>query len=276
VVAAALGAVAATALTPAGPIGVLYPLRYVSGGTWWLTYVQEWQSPDFHEPTNLALMAIVVMLALNGGRASPGWLNLVSIVGVVMALLAVRNSAVAAVFAVPPLALGLEDRLRTWRGPRRAARSDAQIRRRAMEAMLTVVVVVGTLAITVPRAPRIEPDAERFPVAGVDVLRNELPDARVFAEYGWAGYVIAELHPTGGLVFIDGRADMYAESIMFTYSDVRAALGDWRDELDRYGVDAILLPPAAPLVHAAAEEAGWCRAHADAQSVLLLRVCRGS
>ena len=42
---AALGCVAAGMVTPAGPIGLLYPLRYVDSGDWGLANIQEWQSP---------------------------------------------------------------------------------------------------------------------------------------------------------------------------------------------------------------------------------------
>jgi hypothetical protein len=56
-------------LTPAGPLGVLYPLRY--GQEWGLANIQEWQSPDFHAPAHWPLMALIVALTLNGGRVTP-------------------------------------------------------------------------------------------------------------------------------------------------------------------------------------------------------------
>lgn len=272
--AGALGAVAATALTPAGPIGVLYPLRYVNAGDWGLSNIAEWQSPDFHEPAHLALLALIVGLGLNGGRATPGWLVLLSWVGVAMSLLALRNAPVAAVLALPALAFGLEDRLAARRRVRRARSTSVQLGRRVMELALTGVVVAAALVISLPRSPGVRADPERFPVAGTDALMAAKPDARVLAEYGWGGYVISQLHPTGGRVFVDGRNDMYDESILETYSDLRAAEDGWRAELEAWDVEAILFPPDAPLVRGFAQDDGWCEAYADEQQVLLLRTCQ--
>jgi hypothetical protein len=261
-----------SSLTPAGPAGLLYPLRYIDAGDWGLANIQEWQSPDFHEPAHLALMALIVLVGLNGGRATPGWLVLLSWTGVAMALLALRNAPVAAVLAMPTLALGLQDRLSTWRSRRlRERRPSIQLTRRLMEVTLVLIVVSSALVITLPRSPGVDPDPERFPVVGVERLRAAQPDARTFAEYGWGGYVISRIFPDGGRVFVDGRNDMYDESILETYTAVRAAEDDWREELDRREVDAILLPPSAPLVRGFAQDAGWCEAYRDARQVLLLR-----
>lgn len=272
---AALGAIAATALTPAGPEGVLYPLRYVDAGDWGLANIAEWQSPDFHEPAHLALLALIVVLGLNGGRATPGWLVMLSWVGVAMALVALRNAPIAAVLAVPAIALGVHDRWAARRagGPPRQRPYRIQRARRAMEATLAAVVIGAALVITLPRSPGLAADPARFPVSGADVLAERLPDARVLAEYGWGGYVIHRLYPTGGRVFIDGRNDMYDQAILESYSAIRAAEDGWRDELDAWAVDAVLLPPSAPLVRALEQDEAWCEAYRDELQVLLLRGC---
>ena len=88
-VAAVALAFAGAMVTPAGPLGVLYPLRYSQ--EWGLAHIQEWQSPDFHEAAHWPLLVLVIGLMLNGGRATPGWLQTVAYVGVVMALVALRN-----------------------------------------------------------------------------------------------------------------------------------------------------------------------------------------
>ena len=67
-----LAAFVASSLTPAGPAGLLYPLRYVDAGDWGLRHIAEWQSPNFHDPVQLGLLALIVALLLNGMRATPG------------------------------------------------------------------------------------------------------------------------------------------------------------------------------------------------------------
>lgn len=270
--AGAVAAVAATALTPAGLPGLLYPLRYINAGDWGLANIREWQSPNFHDPVHLGLLALIVFVLLNGGRATPAWLALISWVGIVMALLAVRNAPIAALFALPPLALGIGDRLRHRRVARPSS-ARVQVGRRLLEAGLAAVVLIGALVITLPGSPGLAPDPERFPVGASSRLLELDPDARTFAEYGWGGYAISRLYPEGGRVFVDGRNDMYDDTILETYSSMRAAEAGWEDELTNWRVDAILLPPDAPLVDAASDAGEWCEAARDEVAVLLLASC---
>ncbi len=274
VTAATAGAVAASMVTPAGPIGLLYPLRYIQPGNWGLANIAEWQSPSFHEPAHWAFLAIIILVGLNAGRRTPGWLVMLSWVGIAMGLAAERNIPIAAVFGLPTLALGLEDRLvapRTPRwGPSRA------LGRRVLEIGAALLVVGGTFAFAVPRDLAAEIDgqiAQRFPVAAVDRLLQVDPNARVFAEYGWGGYVISRMYGSGGRVFVDGRSDMYSQRILDDYTAIRDADPGWQELVAQYGVEAILLKPDATLARGPAVDAGWCQEYWDPTQVLLLRSC---
>ena len=112
--------------------------------------------------------------------------------------------------------------------------------------------------------------AATFPVEALDELVAVHPDARLLVDYDRSGYAIHRLHPHGGRVFIDGRSDMYPRAIFEDYLRLREADNSWQQRLDGYEVEAILLPPQTPLLKAA-EAAGWCTAHRDQRSVLLLR-----
>ena len=279
VVAGVAGCFLASMVTPAGPAGILYPLRYVDGGDWGLANIQEWQSPDFHEPAHLALLGLIVAVGLNAGRATPGWLVMLSWVGLAMALISLRNAPIAAVFCLPTLALGLEARLRArdaTRPPRRPRRESIAVGRRLLEIGAALVVVVGSLGVLVPPVlgTGLERNIdERFPVAAMDLLVETNPDARVLADYGWGGYVISRIYPTGGRVFVDGRNDMYDQSILEEYDAVKDADPDWQEIVDRWNVDAILLSPMTTLTRGPAEQAGWCQAYRDEIQVLYLRTC---
>jgi hypothetical protein len=275
---AAAGAIGASMVTPAGPIGILYPLRYVGVGDWGLANIQEWQSPNFHEPAHLAFLALIVAVGLNGGRNTPGWLVALSWIGIAVGLLALRNIPVAGVFCMPTLALGLEARLSERSGKRttRPISPSRALGRRVMELTTALVVVVGSMAILIPRplTAAINQDiAERFPVAAVDRLLRIRPNANVFAEYGWGGYVIYRMFATGGRVFVDGRNDMYSQQVLEDYSAIRDADPGWHTLTDRYGVEAILLPPETTLTRGPAVSAGWCEVYRDATQVLYLPTC---
>lgn len=268
-------AVAGATLTPAGPAGVLYPLRYSQ--EWGLANIQEWQSPDFHSPAHWPLIGLILALILNGGRATPGWLQMTAYVGIVMALVALRNAPVAAVLAVPTLALGLEDRLHSWRGAKRPAAPRAAFPRRLMEGIAAVAVGVGALLIFLPPGLRTDVRDQQseagFPVEAADLLEEQHPTIRVVPEYGWGGYLIYRLYEQGGRVFVDGRNDMYDERILDDYTTISLADPGWEELVDDYGAEALLFPPTRPITKGLAQAAGWCEAYRDASSVLLLRSC---
>jgi hypothetical protein len=279
VVGTLLGVIGASMLTPAGPIGILYPLRYVDSGDWGLANIAEWQSPNFHEPAHMGFLLMIVLLGLNGGRSTPGWLVALSWVGVAMGLLALRNAPIAAVFAMPTLVMGLEARLRARDEARRQRRPMAPSRalgRRVLELVTALVIALGSVAVLVPRDMNAAIDKSldtRFPVAGADALARVFPDANVFAEYGWGGYVIWRLHDRGGHVFVDGRNDMYSQQVLEDYSAIRAADPDWQELAAKYDVQAILLPPETTLTRGPAKDAGWCEVYRDDEQVLYLKTC---
>ena len=265
----ALAALAASMLTPAGPAGILYPLRYLEPSDWGLANIQEWQSPDFHDPANLGLMMLLVGLLLVAARARPGWLVVTAVGGAALALLSVRNGPVAAVIALPVIASGLDAMLPA--SPRR--RPAAARARRLMEVAVAVVLAVAAAALLLPRAGTWSDTLRRsFPVAGADELARADPDAQLLAEYGWGGYLIGRLWDGGARLFIDGRNDMYPDAVLADYSTLRAAGEGWAALIDEYGVTAILMPPAAPIVEAAMTS-GWCEAYRDEVQVLLLPMC---
>ena len=282
VLAGSVGCALASMVTPAGPIGILYPLRYIDGGDWGLANIQEWQSPNFHEPAHLALMGMIVAVGLNGGRRTPGWLVMLSWIGIALSLIALRNAPIAAVFCLPTLALGLESRLadRGWPQPARGPRSARMmIGRRFIELTAAVAIVIGSAIVLVPPilGSGIDDNIEKsFPVAAVDVLLREDPDARVLADYGWGGYVISRMYPYGGRVFVDGRNDMYDQEILEAYDSVKNADPGWEAIIDRYGVDALLLSPLTTVTRGPAESAGWCEAYRDEMQVLYRRTCEGA
>lgn len=270
VVGASLLAVVASMLTPAGPEGLLYPLRYVDAGDWGLANIQEWQSPDFHNVAHWPFLALIIALIASGGRGAPGWMVALTWITVAMGLISLRNVPIAVVAAVPVLAMGIHARLPAAR----ALSARVATRRRLMEAAVAVMTIAAALVILVPRDPAAasaDAVAEKYPSRAIDLLAERNPDARVLAEYGWGGYVISRLYDTGGRVFVDGRNDMYGDELLEQYSTVRSAEDGWEAIVAKYRVEALLFPPTVPIVRGFAQDAGWCEAFRDDVQVLLLR-----
>jgi hypothetical protein len=272
VVTVLVACVLATMLTPAGPAGLLYPLRYLEPGDWGLRHIAEWQPPSVTDARNLGLALVIVVLGATRLRGTPAWLVAATLLGVAGALLAVRNAPLAAIVAVPGLAYGLAA-LRPGRTPR-AARPSVARARRFMEAGVAIL-VLGAAAVVLPGVRGLSGDRVipvRFPVAATAVLERVAPRTDVLTEYDWGGYLIHRLHDAGTRVFVDGRNDMYDERILDDYLRIRNAAEGWQELAQGYGVEAILLPPSAAVTDTAAAE-GWCEIHRDAVAVLLLRSC---
>ena len=261
---------AATMVTPAGPAGLLYPLRYIEPGDWGLAHIAEWQSPDFRDPRSIGLLLVLATLVVTVAARQAGWLRLTVVAAVVGALLAVRNAPILAVAAIPSIVAGLRSR---WPASRPSSPATATSRRVLEIGLAAILVVVAAFAIPGIRTLRGETAiAASFPVGAVDTLQQRQPDANVLAEYQWGGYLIYRLHDEGGRVFVDGRNDMYDQQILDDYLRIRNAADGWEELVRDYGVEAIILPPEAAVV-SAATASDWCLAYEDAVAVLILPSC---
>lgn len=261
-----VGATVASVVTPAGLAGLLYPLRYLRQDDWGTAFIAEWQAIDVTDPRQWGVIALIIAAVLLIRQLRLDWVTTIGAAGILGALVAVRNGPIAMVTGIPMLALALE----RWLTHRRSVREPSartQRRRRIAEALTAAVVIVAIIVI-LPGAAA-DSEGQTFPTEAFDRLREVDPDARLLVDYDWAGYAIHRVYDDGGRVFIDGRSDMYPRAIFEAYLELRDAKDDWQELLDEYGVQAILLRPSAPLV-GAAQTVGWCEAHADAGSVLLL------
>lgn len=258
-----LGGTVASTLTPAGPGGLLYPLRYLRQDDWGTSFIAEWQSADFTDPRQWGVAFLIIAVVVLGRRGAPGWLTAVAAVGLVGALVAVRNAPLAVVMTMPMLAVALNSRLRP-----RVPRSVVSARqRRILELGLAAVVIVAILVVLPPAVSRDEEEA--FPSAAMDRLVAADPDVRALVDYDWGGWAIHRLHGSGGSVFIDGRSDMYPRDIFEEYLAIRGARPGWQSIAAKRNVEAIMLPVSAPLASADARS-GWCEAFRDERAVLLL------
>ena len=265
-----------TLFTPEGPALLLYPLRYVDAGDWGMANITEWQSPDFHDPAHWPLLGFMAAAAIFGRWRVPWWMTIICYLGIAMTLLALRNGAVAAIIGAPAIAVGIDSALRDWRPTPREHSPRMARRRRILELVMGAVVAVAGFVIFMPRDPALatQQSIEReLPVQGVQVLKDRIPDGRILAWYGWGGYVGGHMYDLGGRVFVDGRNDMYDQSILEDYNRVRGADEGWEAIADRYDVDALLFPPNEPIAKGPADSAGWCEAYRDDNEVLFLRSC---
>jgi len=121
-----------------------------------------------------------------------------------------------------------------------------------------------------PNAPakcRAEYDAAHYPAKAIELLRKAGSADTLFTDDAWGGYLIYRLYPAN-IVFIDGRSDFYGSSFNEKYLDVMIVHYDWEKNLDRYHVNAILLPVETPLAATLKESPRWRTTYDDGVAIL--------
>ncbi len=89
----------------------------------------------------------------------------------------------------------------------------------------------------------------------------------IFTHDEWGDYLIYRLFPKTK-VFVDGRSDFYGTKFNEQYVNVMDVKYDWSKTLDRYRVDAVLLPVNAPLASTLKESRKWRPVYDDGVAIV--------
>jgi hypothetical protein len=267
--------VACLAVIPINPNGFQlyrYPFQTLQSRTI-VNYIVEWASANFHsadfKPFLGLLLLTWLVVGLSRKRLSPTQILLL-LATAYGGLSAARHIPIFVLVAVPILAEGLEGlaERRHWFSPaEEASLPPAKL-------AVNLVLVLAVCALTILRFHQVirnqgAGEAENFPTAATEFLIREHPPAPVFNYYDWGGYFIAKLYPQYR-VFIDGRTDLYG-TLMDTFSDTARGEGNWRDGLQKYHVQTVVVPPASGLASLLRLDAGWKNAFEDKQAVVFVR-----
>ena len=270
---------AAICVNPSGTQMYLYPLNTVSAKVF-MRYVEEWKSPDFHQPhfqaVLILLLATFFFLAISNKRERPGRLLLLLATSFAMLRFG-RNVPFFSLVATPLLAEHLWEwvkgqpwasRLTAFTETSAAKPSIPQI---AMNSLIVVIVLIFC-GIAAQRAAAKQPlvEAEHFPKAAVDYMRVQRLPQPIFNEYAWGGYLIWRLYPDYP-VFIDGRADVFGEKLVEQFIEVHDGKPRWRELLQQYGTQTVLVERDSAIASLLANDSGWQKVFEDKQAVILVR-----
>jgi len=252
-------------------------------------YIQEWASPDFHQfhlhPFIWMVLLILTSVGLSRRRIDFTDLVLTSFF-CYMALWAGRNIALFALVTAPVLMRYGAEAMRTLGEAIRAYNLTQDLldglgRTQLAPGpwltalnwlILMLVLLLCAIKVYRPLRPEVNLAAqeEYLPVEAVRFIRaNNLPGL-MFNSYNWGGYLIWHLYPDYP-VFIDGRTDLYDDQFIREYVKVTLARLGWREVLDQYGVNFILIERDSIL--AAFLEGGdeWQSVHADTIATVFLK-----
>lgn len=264
--------VLAVCVNPAGPAMLWYPFKTV-GIEALQNYIQEWQSPNFHQVSvqPFAWLLLVTLGAVGASRRGLAWVDFLLVaVFAYLGLLAGRNVALFGLVAPVVLArhagAALERAGVRFPGPGRGGR-----RLRTLNGAvfgLVLVAAAGKVALVWPVEANERAFREFLPVEAAAFLRETRPDGRLFNSYNWGAYLLWALpeYP----VFVDGRTDLYDDEIIGQWFQVARAEEGWQEALARWEVNVVLLERGLPVV-SRLEGEGWRLLYEDELAVVYAR-----
>jgi hypothetical protein len=259
----ALGAIAASCVTPYGPETASAAISVLTLGPA-LPLISEFRPPDF---SHLEAFEIVLLagggLALYSGVRLPVVRVLVLLGLIHLALSSVRYAEVlgliAPIYLAAPLALQF---------PALRPASSARPRKGIDLAIAGVLAAIVLTTVVAVQYLRPEPPARTTPAAALAALRAA--DAGpLLNDHLFGGYLIFSGVPT----FIDGRAELYGARFVVAYH-AAASLADLPTLMrfiDEYGIRATLLSPETPAVAWFDTQPGWRRLYSDDVAVVHVR-----
>lgn len=264
----------AAMVTPSGWRGLLFPVE-VMGMPFSLDVIHEWRSPDFHQPQILELWLMLVLAVACSARLRVPALRLLLLLGLThLALKHQRQIAIlglivpfllAAPFAASrrhsaPSGRDVESVDRLFRALAAPATPNAKM----VAAVVSILVMLSTLILG-----RFEPLVERTPAAAIQAANAAGAKGPVFNAYNFGGYLIYRGIP----VFIDGRSDMYGDSLLKKYVSAVSLSGPdaLQSLLTDYRIGWTLLEPGTPAVTLLDHLSGWRRVYSDDIAIVHVR-----
>ncbi len=257
-------------LVPLNPNGlrmVSYPIETLRSAAM-QSYIAEWASPNFHRPEYWPFLLIVLstFITLSCSRKSLRLRHLLLLtISLFASLGSIRMIPLFVLIATPIVAQSLGNWPRPLHFPRntrfRAILNSAIIFSMAIFASVRVASVIHN-----------QPEAEThdFPTRAVAFLQQHPPAGPIFNHYDWGGYLIWKLYPSTR-VFIDGRADVYGETLLHDFADVYQFKSSCQQILQRWHIQTIIVPPQSALAAGLQSAPGWDVSYRDSQAVILTK-----
>jgi hypothetical protein len=263
------------ALVPLNPSGARlyhYPFDTLSS-VGMRSFIGEWFSPDFHQRLYrpFLLVWLLVLAALATSRVRPKGRVIVPLLLTGFASLdAVRHIPIFILVAMPMIAATLpvaspsfrDSSLRPASSPFRTLFNTVVVILIATFAFVRWVVVVRNES---------NRETELYPRDAVASLQNgKGRQQRLFVYYDWGGYAIWRLYPDYR-VFLDGRADLYGDDLLRQFKTAIRLSHGWRNVLDSWNVETVLVPPSSALAQALLIDREWQAVFQDSQAVIFER-----
>jgi hypothetical protein len=236
------------------------------------SFIGEWRSPDFHEwlYRPFLLVWLLLLTTLASFRSRPRGRVIVPLLLTSFAALdAVRHIPIFVLAAIPVIAAALpiasaSDTVRHQHPGRSRFRP---LFNGAVVILMAILALVKWDSLARNQDAR---EAEQFPQQAVAFLRASHQPSKIFVYYDWGGFAIWKLYPEYR-VFVDGRADLYGDDLLREFETAVQFRTGWRDILDRWNVEAILVPPSCALAQALLLDPNWRAVFSNSKAIILFR-----
>ena len=270
-----IGLICALSLSvnPHGPVMILYPFKTI-GIEALQDYIQEWQSPDFHDPQLYPFIASILLLLLAVGstrKRVDAYDYVLSGVFLILALTAARNIALYALVIAPilskHLSSGLEPMLERVKS---REQFDPSLARRLNLTLLVLCALAAGLKIRIPLDPEVNNEELRkiYPYRAVEFIRESKPAGPMFNSYNWGAFILWELYPDYR-TFVDGRTDLFNDEVLEAYLSAWRGEPEWREVFDRWDIQMAFIETDAPLRYQL-QLSGWETMYDDDQAVIMV------
>jgi hypothetical protein len=225
-----------------------------------LDNIQEYQSISFHCAPAIFFELMMMFAAgaafwyLQTGKITPA---LVALLWTHLALLSARNIPLFMIVAAPMAGAWLQDVLKRLQRMRFIGGVFSTIceiceELKPMERLPRAYLLSGFSVLLMAilfaggaKGFEAQFNPESFPIQVIGLVERS-PAQRIFTYDQWADYLIYRLYPKKP-VFMDGRSDFFGISMVTATQHILAAQFDWKIQLQRFGVDMILVRPDAPV-----------------------------
>ena len=262
-------------INPQGYHILMFPFQ-VTSDRFLMDHVQEFLSPNFHEPLPFKYLLLFLIAVLARSRPTVNWIQLILILTFTyMALYSVRYITLF-VIIVGPILIRLIDQMKQDLPTKVRNFFDErslrllEIERQTSGYVWSLIAIGGVVALGVAGSYQYAFSEKSYPVSAVEFLKKENVAGNTFTDDDFGDYLIYAAWPQHR-VFIDGRTDMYGPERIKEYLTVAHVKPGWREVVDKYAFSSVLYRTQASLASALAEDQTWHLIYSDPLASIFLK-----
>ena len=286
-----------TLVTPYGYGLHVHVYRYLSNH-FLMDNIDEFLSPNFHLPV-YKYFELFLLLAIAGAIFARERITLTDLLlilfSVYAGLYAVRNIPIAAIIMslvlapVLTAAISPASSLRFCPGWVRSLLEISQsisvnmtsLERQFHGHVLAAVTMIAFVLLVLHggrvfsfQMMAVKFDEKFLPAGAAGFIAQRGIRDHLFSTDNWSSYLIYKLYP-GTKVFFDDRHDFYGEAFAREYAKAFRGTPQWREPLDKYQVQWVLMPTDSPLSSLLREDHDWRADYDDGLAMIFSRQFRG-